>query len=140
MDDVCSLQVVSAPNYGLYAVQTIAAALPADSYSRGAVQAVQANDPSLFFRAGVENICISIASQVVDVNQTSMFQSSDPNAAIAAMVHTLMAITPDRDTEPLAILQGHYAAGLQSGLSPTDALQSTFVLACLSPSTLAVGF
>ena len=142
LPDVCSLQILpdrrGAANFGLSKTEFIATALPADSYSRGQVAAVQARDPSLFIRSGVENMCIEIAGVVVDGSHTQ-FSSSDVPTAIASMVHNLMAIGPDRDTVPLSILQAHYNAALQTGVSASDALRSTFVLACTAPSTVGIG-
>jgi len=40
---------------------------------------------------------------------------------------------------PLGILQDHFQAAKVAGLSASDALKSTFVLACLSPSVAGIG-
>ena len=37
------------------------------------------------------------------------------------------------------LLQGHYTAAVAAGAKPTDALKSTFIVACLSPTSLAMG-
>jgi hypothetical protein len=52
-----------------------------------------------------------------------------------------MALAPG---DPLAagareILQAHYDDALGSGAKAVDAMRSTFVLACTSPSTVAIG-
>src|SRR5207253_5278323 len=55
--DVCGLDVNTQVPQDLKAVQFIAGVLPSDAYSRGAEEPVLANDPNLFFRTGMENIC-----------------------------------------------------------------------------------
>ena len=42
-------------------------------------------------------------------------------------------------TMPLTILQGHFQAAKAAGLSASDALKSTFALACLAPSVAGIG-
>ncbi|TMB29083.1 MAG: hypothetical protein E6J65_03195 [Deltaproteobacteria bacterium] len=121
------------------AVQLIVAVLPSDQYSRGAEQAVLANDPNLFFRTGLENICASLAGQVVDAGSATRWSSLNPDAAISDFVHGLMGIETARDATPLGILQGHFQAAKGGGSSASDALKSTFVLACLSPSIAGIG-
>ena len=69
------------------------------------------------------------------------WSSDAPDAAIADFVQTLMALTPSdaRSAPSVAALKAHFDAAVQSGASRTDALASTFVVACLAPSTLAIG-
>jgi hypothetical protein len=52
-----------------------------------------------------------------------------------------MAMPPSdlRASQALSILTGHNAAALQAGATPTDALRSTFITACLSPSFIGIG-
>jgi hypothetical protein len=52
-----------------------------------------------------------------------------------------MAITPDdpRSAKAEALLQAHFNAAVQAGNTATAALQSTFVAACLAPSTVGIG-
>ena len=134
--DACGLRVGTAVPR---AVQLIVAVLPSDQYSRGAEQAVLANDPNLFFRTGLENICASLAGQLVDAGSATRWSSMSPDAAISDFVHGLMGIEKARDATPLAILQGHFQAAKAAGSSASDALKSTFVLACLSPSVAGIG-
>ena len=119
----------------------IAGDLPADGYSRGASAPILANDPTLFFRSGVENLCGNIAAEVVDAPTNSRYTSANPTGAITDFIHTLMALgTNDpHAAEAEAVLQGHFASAQAAGASATDALRSTFVLACLSPSVVGLG-
>jgi hypothetical protein len=138
LDDVCGLRGL--PNTGTGdAVKTIATVLPADSYSRGQTVPTLANDPGLFFVAGVENLCRALAQRLVDANQGSSFSSASPDAAIAALAHGLMGLSPPRDTEPMQILRSHFDEARSMGRGASDAMRSTFMLACMSPSTISVG-
>ncbi|OLE63228.1 MAG: hypothetical protein AUG04_06225 [Deltaproteobacteria bacterium 13_1_20CM_2_69_21] len=134
--DACGLLVGTTVPRSL---QLIVAILPSDQYSRGAEQAVLANDPNLFFRTGLENICASLAGQLVDAGSATRWSSMNPDAAISDFVHALMGIERARDTTPLTILQDHFQAAKGAGLSASDALKSTFALACLSPSVAGIG-
>ncbi len=135
--DICGLDVNTNLPPNLRVIKTIASVLPSDQYSRGAEGAVLANDPSLVFRTGTENICAALAQQFVDTG--GKYQSTAPDAAIGEMVHTLMGITGDRDASRIALLTGHFSSAKAAGETASDALKSTFVLACLSPSVVGVG-
>ncbi len=139
INDACGLDVNTVVPQDLKAVQFIATVLPSDAYSRGAEQPVLANDPNLFFRTGMENICAVLASHLIDAGAGTRWSSASPAAAISDFVHGLMGIGAGRDTPRLAILNEHLAAARTAGLSDSDALKSTFVLACLSPSVVGMG-
>jgi hypothetical protein len=115
--------------------------LPTDGYSRGAESPVLANDPTLFFRAGAENLCRVLADQVVDLTGGSRYASTKPDEAISDMVQTVMAITPSdkRFGSAQQILKEHFTAATKTGAKAGDSLKSTFVLACLAPSSVARG-
>lgn len=148
-DDVCGL--ITAPEGKrkqavALNIQQLVAGLPSDGYGRGSVAPVLPNEPSLFYRAGTENICASIAQLVVDptVKQdpsTKQWSGAQPDAAIADFVHSVMALTPSDARAPLAIsvLQKHFRAAVATGATASDALRSTFVVACLAPSAISVG-
>ncbi len=53
---------------------------------------------------------------------------------------TLLAMTPSdpRSAEAQQVLSAHYTAALATSTA-TEALQSTFVVACLSPSFVGIG-
>ena len=138
LPDVCGLVPDTSVPSALQPVATVASIVPADKYSRGATSPTQANDPTLPLAAGAENLCKALANVVVDGSNPS-YKSSDSEAAIAALVHNLMGIEVSRDATPIGILRGHYATALQQGASKTVALRSTFVVACLSPTTLIGG-
>jgi hypothetical protein len=147
--DVCGLASLYAK--GTASTQTIpeiVSGLPSDGYGRGAVAPVLPNQPTLFFRAATENICEAVAAQVIDVptaKQTpgvKQWSSSQSTAAINDFVSLLMGLTtPDPRTAPAAaLLQQHYQSALQQkGITPTQALESTFITACLAPTFVSIG-
>jgi hypothetical protein len=150
--DVCGLDVSSAPpakNSPAATIVAIAGGLPSDGYGRGAVIPVLPNDPSLFFRSGLENICQALSQIVIDnpsapagVKTWSSSAAGAPDSAIADFVATLMAITPSdtRSAPSAALLETHYQSVVgQGGATATDALRSTFIVACLAPSTAGIG-
>jgi hypothetical protein len=150
LGDVCGLQALqigscstSCPAPGA-TVPNIAANLPSDGYSRGAVSALYVNDPDPFYRSAAEQICALLADKVVDVGGagTSLYSSSTPasvTSSVADMVHNFMGLDSSRDGMPISILTSHYAAATNAGSTPTIALKSTFTLACLSPWVVSIG-
>ena len=117
----------------------IAGSLPADTFSRGAESPVTPTTPTLFFRAGSEMLCENVAAKVVDVTG-SRYSSKDVDGALADMVVTIMGYTAtDPHHDPaLQVLHAHYTEALASGTA-TNALRSTFSLACQSPTSVAFG-
>jgi hypothetical protein len=138
--DVCGMGDSLTPTASQRSARTIAVDLPADGYSRGAEAPILANDPTLFFRAGVENLCRIVADQVVDVPKTTKYSSTNPQVAIADFVSNVMGL-PSSDSHAAgaqSILTDHFNAAKLSA-SATDALKSTFVLACTSPTAVGMG-
>jgi hypothetical protein len=148
LGDVCGLGALQAGSCATNCppaggVPPIAAQLPSDGYSRGQVSALYVNDPDPFFRSSVEQICALVADMVVDstgaMSGAVQYSSADPATAIAAMAHGLMGLDSTRDAAAIGILTDHFTAAQGTGRSPTVALKSTFVLACLSPWVVSVG-
>jgi hypothetical protein len=146
--DVCGLSAMTSKTYASSTVPQIAGGLPSDAYGRGSTAPVLPNQPTLFFRAGTENICEALAAETIDVptaKQTAgvtQWSSSQSTAAIDDFVSVIMGLTTSdpRYAQAQSILTSHYQAALkQSGTTPTAALQSTFVAACLSPSAVSIG-
>jgi hypothetical protein len=142
--DVCGLNLLT-KKQGL--VPTIVSGLPSDGYGRGSTIPVLPNAPSLFYRAATENICAAIAAQVIDTpaakQQAGVKQwtSADPDAAIADFVSLVMGLVPSdpRSAKATTILKQHYTSATQQMATPSDALKSTFVSACLAPSAVSIG-
>jgi hypothetical protein len=120
----------------------LAGAVPGDGYARGSEVPLMPHDPNLFFVAGVDNLCARLATQLVDAAQgTSKWSSSDKEGALDAFVSHLIGI-PSIDTRYDAlrtVLSEHFDAARAKGAKPSDALRSTFVLACTSPLTVSLG-
>lgn len=115
--------------------------IPVDNYNRGSSAPYLPSQPNLFTWSAAENLCVELAQQVVD-GPSTVFASSAVSDAIELMITQVMAMTPN-DSRYAAVeqlLQAHYAAALAQGASTTDALRSTFTIACTSPTSLGVGF
>jgi hypothetical protein len=126
-------------------IEQISGGLPSDGYGRGAPIPVLPTSPTLFYRAGLENICENVANMVID-NKTPptgavTYSSTDPNGAIAAFVSDIMGIVGDdpRSSVMNQSLTDHYNAALKNAATKTDALKSTFVVSCLSPNIAGIG-
>ncbi len=146
LSDPCGLDIVTTKN--LTGIPQIAAGLPSDGYGRGAPIPVLPSQPTLFFRAGIENICEDVANEIIDVTPPqgakgySSSSQANVDAAIADFVGNLMALVPDDPSagQMSTLLHAHYTEVLGvAGAKPTDALRSTFTVACSSPNVAAIG-
>jgi hypothetical protein len=154
--DVCQLTLPDqVAGNAVGAIPAIVSGMPADAYGRGAVNELLPTAPTLFYRAALENVCTYLAQATIDAapiaSQPGVIQwkSSDPTGTtIGDFVSLVMAITPSdaRYTQLVTALSAHYQAALaqQPGAvngvaAATNALRSTFVVACLSPSFAGVG-
>jgi len=150
--DLCA-QAVPVPSSTQTTTATIAQSVAADAFSRGSQIPVTPSDPTLFYRSASELLCSNIAAQVVDPTSGSgVYSMSDVPGAIANMVETLMGYPPNHPAhaEAMQILQEHYdmarttssssGGGGRPGMtSATNALRSTFILACESPTAVGIG-
>ena len=144
--DVCGLDPMTKSTVGTM-IPEIVPGLPSDGYGRGSTAPVLPNQPTLFYRAGTENLCEALAAMVIDVPaakqiaRVTQWSSALPDKAIGDFVSTLMALSPSdaRSTQAQTILKAHFTAAQQSGASATDSLKSTFVAACLAPSSVSIG-
>jgi hypothetical protein len=145
--DICGLDPATKVPYTLQPTQVIAGAYPSDQFSRGQVSPsvfVLANDPNLFIRSGLENLCLSVASQVIDT-AGSRYSSATWPVAIQDFVHNLMGLNDERAQPMVELLTDHYNDALGEApsdagvVTATDALRSTFTLACLSPYVMGIG-
>jgi hypothetical protein len=141
LSDVCGRR-----GKGTGGVPQIAAGLPSDGYGRGATEPVLPNTPTLFYRAGLENICANVAGIVVDaayrVDQPNAvrWSSASVDVALDGFTTSLLGLNGSdaRWAAARAVLAGHFADARKTA-SATDSLRSTFVLACLSPTFVGVG-
>lgn len=121
--------------------QGYALVIPSDGYSRGSEDTTVSTDPNLFTRAATEDLCQLFADLVVDAPAPSRYSSANLAPAIDDMVRTVMALTPeDQRAAPAAkLLRRHYDTAVAKGQTPTNALKSTFTLACMAPGITALG-
>lgn len=142
LTDVCGMSSVTTTG-AQQQLANRALLLPNDTYFRAYALPSLPTNPDLFFRQSVESMCTLIANQVIDVKTgVSKYSSTDPNAAVADFVATVMGIPPadPRSGPAIQILTNHYtAAAATDGVSATDALKSTFVTACIAPPAVLVG-
>jgi hypothetical protein len=99
--------------------------------------------------AGTRNICETVAMVVVDPDDPASvppsvkrWSAADPDGAIADFVTTLLALAPSdpRAAPASALLKTHFSTALQQpDASASDALRSTFAVACQAPSMISVG-
>ena len=150
--DLCA-QAVAVPSSTQTATKNIAASVAQDAFSRGSQIPVVPSDPTLFYRSATELLCSNIAAQVVDPTAGGgVYTSTDVAGAIKSMVETVMGYPPSHAAyaEAGQILQEHYdmarttstsTGGGRPGstTSATNALRSTFILACESPSAVSIG-
>lgn len=125
-------------------IQNLAYGLPGSGYSRGSATPLMPRDPDLFFASAVENLCGQMAAKVIDVAKcpgSKCWQGAQPAPAIADFVRLLMALPPSdpRAADMTQILTDHFNDAKGQGQSASDALRSTFVLACSSPLSAASG-
>jgi hypothetical protein len=139
--DLCALYV-PVPTTAQAATSKIATSLASDGFSRGAESPVTPSDPTLFYRAASELLCENVSLQAVDATAgNSLYKSSDVAGAVEDIVTRIMGYPPSdpHHAQAVQILQGHYNAVVGTKASATNALRSTFALACESPTALSFG-
>jgi len=149
-DDICNLDPSIPAVLSKNGLATIHG-LPSDGYARGAVAPVLPNAPTLFYRGGLENLCEELAQDLIDDTKPpkknnfwnrsyATWSSTSPDQAISDFVEIVMGLPP---SDPRAsgleqILTNDFTTN-KATAGATAALQSTFVVACLSPSALGIG-
>ncbi|MEI9952459.1 MAG: hypothetical protein WDO74_26640 [Pseudomonadota bacterium] len=114
--------------------------IPVDGYLRGAEAPALSTAQTPFYRGATETLCAYAASLTVDKGK-SRYDSTKKDAAITDFVANIMGITsadPNSATVT-GLLKEHYDAAIAAGAKPPDALKSTFIVACLAPTSVAIG-
>ncbi len=142
--NVCGRDVAQPPYPSALsrANHALAATIPDDAFSRGDADPLTLRDPNLFIRASYERICWNVAEAVVDAEDATLLSSADPEAAIDWLVTDLLghSVEDPRRAAALAILTEHFNdAAASEELDETQALRSTFTLACVSPPVTGAG-
>jgi len=138
VDDVCGSEQI--PPAGLGRMNApLVPTIPDDAFSRGNEHPIAISDVSLFVRGTYERVCRNVATQLV--GDGKKFEPSAGDGAITAFVEQLMGLAPadPRHDGARAILAEHRATARGEGADATVALQSAFVLACMSPSVVGIG-
>ena len=114
--------------------------IPLDGYLRGAEAPALSTAQTPFYRGATESLCAYAAGLTVDKTK-SRYDSTKKDAAITDFVANIMGITSaDPNSATVTnLLKEHYDAAIAAGAKPTDALKSTFIVACLSPTSVAIG-
>lgn len=144
--DICQLDSTFR-NRPVSTIAQIVSGMPSDGYGRGSTVPVLPNQPTLFYRAGLENVCAQAAAMTIDAAVAPdqpgarRWASAQPDAAVADFVAIVMAMpaADPRAAQATAILTSHFQQAVASGAAAKDALRSTFVAACLSPSFIGIG-
>ena len=118
----------------------VATNVPLDGYLRGAETPALSTSATPFFRGATESLCAYAAGLTID-KTNSRYASTKKDAAITDFVANIMGIT---SADPVSatvtqLLNDHYAAAMAAGATAGDALKSTFVTACLAPTSVAIG-
>ena len=117
----------------------IIATVPDDAFSRGDEDPLVITDVNLFVRGTYEQVCMNVAGEVVGTGKR--FDPADADGALASFVGELMGLpaSDPRHAEAGTILRSHFDAAQAEGATAPVALQSTFTLACMSPSLTGLG-
>ncbi|MFO0554458.1 MAG: hypothetical protein U0271_39110 [Polyangiaceae bacterium] len=119
-------------------VRGAVASVPDDTFSRAVVEPVTIRETSMFTRANGEAACVQASLGAFDL----VYGASSTDDATLSMTEDLMGLAPSdpRHDEALAILRDHVKEALAAGKTEEDAIESAFVIACMSPSVAGVGF
>jgi hypothetical protein len=142
LPDVCAIKQ-AAPGIKNLIVNTqrnLALSVPGAGYARGDESPLLPHDPSMFFSSATENLCGILAQSLVD-KPGGRFQAAQKDASIHDLVTLVMGLpaTDPRAADMTALLGDHFLQALQSGVNSTEAMRSTFTLACESPLAVSVG-
>ena len=140
--DVCSIKQATPGVRSVFinTARNLALSVPGGGYARGDQAPLLPHDPSMFFSSATENLCGLLASNLVD-KPGGRFLSGQKDAAIQLLVNLVMGLPPGdpRGPDMTAILSDHFNDAIAAGVTPSDALRSTFTLACESPLAVSVG-
>jgi hypothetical protein len=147
LPDLCGLQggdvaIPGLPGPARARARNLALSIPGGGYTRGDEGALLPRDPTLFFQAATENMCALLAERLVDAGPRPRFSSANTDQAVRALVGLVLGLPANDPRAPglTTLLQEHVDEARAAGASPTEALQSAFVLACVSPLATSLGF
>jgi len=115
--------------------------IPQDEFSRGQAAPVQTAVTGSFHFAAVDSLCTRLGVRLVGDQEGRPFGLQDEAASLELMVHALMGLPEghSRREEWISTLSAHYEAAREAGAGRTQAMRSSFTLACTSPEVMALG-
>jgi hypothetical protein len=143
--DICA-QAVLMPSTAQNTTARLAGTIVNDAFSRGVESPVTPSDPTMFYSSATEMVCENVSGQVV--GDGLMFSTADIPGSINRMVETVMGYPASHPlyAQAVQILTNHNTmaatpagGGRVTATTTLNALKSAFVLACESPTALAVG-
>ncbi|MEM9192963.1 MAG: hypothetical protein AAGF12_27560 [Myxococcota bacterium] len=143
MEDLCGIATLENRRTRLQRfLEPLSNVVPDDSFSRGGEAPVTISDTNMFIGGSLEALCERLATEIVDEPGTP-YDSTAPDAAVVHMVERLIGYPPNdpRRSETVEVLQDHFVevSSAPHNVSPTRALESTFMLACQAPSLTGIG-
>ncbi len=139
VDDICGVRTHFRDATTLQnKVRDAVASVPDDAFSRAVVEPVVIAETSMFSRANLEAACTQAALN----GYAEMYADASADDATLAMVTSVMALpaSDPRHGAALEILRAHVADAIEAGKTEQEALQSAFVVACMSPGIAGIGF
>jgi hypothetical protein len=139
IEDLCGLRTLNPGSTTLQNnVRSATESVPDDSFSRAVVEPVVIGETGMFTRANHEAACVLVAQQAF----ATAFPDLTAETAPLTLVTQVMALPPSdpRHAGALAIVEEHITEAMALGGTELEALQSAFVLACMSPGMAGVGF
>ncbi len=138
VEDICGLRTLSQDSTSLQNdVRGATASVPDDGFSRAVVEPVTISETGMFTRANREAACTIAAMKGFGI-----FDGKSQQEVVDVLVSKVMGL-PSKDPRHAAakqILEEHVSDALDAGKKEKEALQSAFVVACMSPGSAGVGF
>lgn len=140
--DLCNMNGESSLPRIAGPARNLSLGVPGSAYSRADERPMMPHDPNLFFISGTEKLCAAVATQLIDGGPTNRWTSkTQKDQAVVEFTEALMGIPasdPKHDAV-IDILNRHYDAAIAAKEIPTEALRSTFTVACSSPLGISQG-
>lgn len=139
IEDVCNLRgALDVPAALGKRMRALADGVPPVAYGRTAVLPFVSTAPDVFAAASAERLCQLVAEEWYGNQDGALLGPEDRDVALDQLVGAVMGLVGDdpRATAVRTLLDEHWTAALETGVTDVDALRSTFITACTSaPAT-----
>jgi hypothetical protein len=139
--DICNLEgMLDAPAAIGKRLRALSDGVPPVSYGRAAVLPFVNTEPDVFSVASTERICQIVAERWYGDGDGTLFTTAQREEAIDAMVEQIIGIPKidARYDDLRQVLADHWDLAIEDeGVTPVDALRSTFITACASSAAAA---